>query len=420
MSLLDLPSTYHRLTAVRAEVDVGALRHNVRVLRERAGAAELIGVVKADAYGHGAVPVTRILASEGVRRFAVSSVPEGIELREAGIAAPILVLGAPLPEYLPAYARYRLQVTVSSPDVAAHVVEAAGRSGPLTAHVKVDTGMHRIGVDPDDVPDVIRALRSAPGVDVEGIMTHFANVDRLFTMQQLGRFDAVLAALGADAPPHIHVSNSGTLLRVPETIDGRTDVRVGGALYGLLTERVDSPEVAEMRLRPAMRLVSRVVHVQEIEAGESVSYGRMWTAAERSLIATIAAGYGDGLPRGLSPAGSVGVGGRLYPIAGRVCMDMLMLDLGAPDGPGSGVRVGDEAVIFGPGGPSALEAAVASQSIAYALTSGLTARVPRVYVGDLERTPESHDQPRAAGAQDDQDGVDAGPAEPDARSGVVR
>jgi alanine racemase len=133
-----------------------------------------------------------------------------------------------------------------------------------------------------------------------------------------------------------------------------------------------------------MRLVTRVVHVQTVDPGESVSYGRTWTAREPTRIATVAAGYGDGLPRSLSSTGAVGIANRLYPIAGRVCMDMLMLDLGAPGGQGADVRVGDEAVLFGPGGPSALDAAAAAQTIAYALTSGLTARVPRVYVGSGE------------------------------------
>jgi alanine racemase len=163
-----------------------------------------------------------------------------------------------------------------------------------------------------------------------------------------------------------------------------------------------------------MRLVSRVVHVQEVDAGESVSYGRMWTAAERTRIATVAAGYGDGLPRSLSPAGSVGVGGRQFPIAGRVCMDMLMLDLGPPHGPGAAVRVGDEAVLFGPGGPSALEAAVASQSIAYALTSGLTARVPRVYIGDNEAL-HADSGPAASHGYIEPARTQAPAAEPDAR-----
>jgi len=381
MSLLALPSTYHRLTGIRAEVDLGALRHNVSVLRERAGAAELMGVVKADAYGHGAVAVARVLVEEGVRRLAVANVPEGIELREAGIAAPILVLGAPLPEYLPAYSRHGLQVTVTSPTVATDVAEAARLAGPLTVHVKVDSGMHRVGVGPADAFDVVRTLQDAPGVEVEGIMTHFANVDRTFTMQQLGRFDAVLAALGDYTPPRVHVSNSGTVLHVPEATAGRTDARVGGALYGLVLDRSASASVEALRLRPVMRLVSRVVHVQELAAGETVSYGRTWTAASPALIATIAAGYGDGLPRGLPSTGTVGIGGRVYPVAGRVCMDMMMLDLGPPDGAGAGVAVGDEAVLFGPGGPTAITAAGDTQSIAYALTSGLTARVPRVYVG---------------------------------------
>jgi alanine racemase len=172
---------------------------------------------------------------------------------------------------------------------------------------------------------------------------------------------------------------------VSETTAGRTDARVGGALFGLISDRVDAAQVSDLRLRPVMRLVSRVVHVQRIGAGESVSYGRTWIAPTETLIATVAAGYGDGLPRSLSPGGAVGLGGSLFPIAGRVCMDMLMLDLGPPHGPGARVRVGDEAVVFGPGGPSAIEVAAAAQSIAYAITSGLTARVPRVYVGDAER-----------------------------------
>jgi alanine racemase len=351
------------------------------VLKVRADGADLLAVVKADAYGHGAVPVTRALLDEGVRRFAVANVPEGIELREAGITAPVLVLGAPLPEYLPAYGRYDLQITVSSADVARDVVEAAGLAGPLTVHVKVDTGMHRIGVRPEELADAIRGLREAPGVTVEGILTHFANVDRTFTLQQLARFEAALAALGDAAPARRHVSNSGTLLHVPESVIGFTDARVGGALFGLVSDRVDTAEVAGLRLRPAMRLVSRVVHLQEVEAGESVSYGRTWIADAPTRIATVAAGYGDGLPRSLSRDGFVGIGQRQYPIAGRVCMDMLMVDVGAPAGAGAEMRVGDEAVLFGPGGPTALQAASAAETIAYALTSGLTARVPRVYMG---------------------------------------
>ncbi|HLT47604.1 MAG TPA: alanine racemase [Rubricoccaceae bacterium] len=379
MSLLALPSTLHRLLPLRAEVDLDALRHNVRALKARAGEAEVMGVIKADAYGHGAVPVARVLAEEGVGRFAVANVPEGVELREAGLDAPVLVLGALLPEYLPACARYGLAVSVTSPDVAEAVVEAAEKAGPLTVHLKVDTGMNRLGVEPEDVPAVLARLRAAPGVAVEGIMTHFATVDRRYTFEQMAAFDALLGQLGGDAPPLVHVANSGTLLALPETVAGRALARVGGALFGLVSERVAEAEAAD--LRPVMRLTSRVVHVQTVAAGEAVSYGRTWVAAQPTRVAVVAGGYGDGLARALSNVGAVGVGGRLWPIAGRVCMDMLMLDLGDPGGAGAAVRPGDEAVLFGTGGPSALHVAERAGTIAYAVTCGLTARVPRVYVG---------------------------------------
>ncbi|MDX1420207.1 MAG: alanine racemase [Rubricoccaceae bacterium] len=380
MSLLALPPTLHRLLPLRAEVDLDALRHNARALQARAGEAEVMAAVKADAYGHGAVPVARVLLDEGIRRFAVANVPEGVELREAGLQAPVLVLGAPLPEHLPACARYDLAVTVTSPGVAEAVVEAAEKAGPLVVHLKVDTGMNRLGVEPEDAPAVLARLQAAPGVEVEGIMTHFATVDRRYTVAQRAAFDRLLARLGEAVPPLVHVSNSGTLLALPEVLGGATLARVGGALYGLISERVAEAEGAD--LRPVMRLVSRVVHVQTVAAGEAVSYGRTWVAERPARIAVVAGGYGDGLSRALSNRGAVGVGGRLWPIAGRVCMDMLMLDLGDPDGPGAAVRLGDEAVLFGAGGPSALHLAEAADTIAYAVTCGLTARVPRVYVGE--------------------------------------
>jgi alanine racemase len=215
-------------------------------------------------------------------------------------------------------------------------------------------------------------------VTVEGLWTHFANVDGGFTTEQVDRFDALLATLegeGVPVPPLVHLANTGGLLATPASVRGRQVVRAGGALYGLVSDRMLAGVAAD--LRPVMRLVSRVVQVKAVGPGETVSYGRTWRATEPTLIATVAAGYGDGVPRSLSNRGRVGVGGRLYPVAGRVCMDMLMLDLGRPDGPGASVRTGDEAVLFGPGGPSALDVADAAGTIAYVLTTGLTARVPR-------------------------------------------
>lgn len=371
-------SDLDRLAPLRAEVSLGALRHNARRIMALAGGAEVMAAVKANAYGHGAVPVARALGEAGVPRLAVANVLEGVALREAGIDAPTLVMGAALPEALPVHVRHGLGVTVTSTDGAEAVVASAQRDGSLVVHVKVDTGMHRLGLEPDEAVAALRLLGDAPGVTVEGLWTHFANVDGGFTTEQVARFDALVARLdgeGVAVPPLLHLANTGGLLATPESVRGRQVVRTGGALYGLVSDRMLAGVAAD--LRPVMRLVARVVQVKTVGPGATVSYGRTWRATEPTRIATVGAGYGDGVPRSLSNRGRVGLGGRLYPVAGRVCMDMLMLDLGRPDGPGGAVRVGDEAVLFGPGGPSALDVADAAGTIAYVLTSGLTARVPR-------------------------------------------
>ncbi len=366
------------LSSVRAEVDLDALRHNIRVLRDYSGDAEIMAAVKADGYGHGAVRVAKAAASENVRHFGVATVLEGIELREAGIDAAIYVYGAPREDVLSAYVRHQLVATVSSVEVAEAIVAMASQTGPLTVHIKVDTGMHRLGLLPEEVPDVLHRLRATPGVSVEGIWTHFATVDHAFTREQLRRFDELLGTL-ADPPPVTHVANSGTLLHLPETSRGRTLVRAGGALYGLVIDRLPGVEIADFRA--VMRLVSSVVHLRTVNPGETVSYGRTWKAQQSTRIATIAAGYGDGIPRSLSNCGSVGIRGAIYPIVGRVCMDMLMVDIGA-EGSENAVCIGDEVVLFGTGGPDAVELAKKCGTIAYELTCGLTQRVRRVYTGD--------------------------------------
>jgi alanine racemase len=364
------------LAPTRAEVDLNALRYNLRSIRERAGGARLMGVVKADAYGHGVEHVVPVLREEGVACFAVANVREALQLREIGVTERILVFAAPLPDALPAYAEHALDVTVSSPAVAKAVV-ALGR--PLRVHVKVDTGMHRIGVRPDEAPEVMRRLRQAAHVEIAGLWTHFATADerdQSFAETQVARFEDVVEAVGEPLPP-LHLANSGALVQLPDAVRERAFVRPGGVLYGLpssdlVAERADA--------KPVMRLVTRATHLQTVAAGESVSYGCTWTAKAATRIATLPIGYGDGLPRPLSNRGEVGIGGRRYRIAGRVCMDFTMLDLGPPDGPGASVAVGDEAVLFGPGGPSAFEVAGWAGTISYALPCGLTARVPRVAV----------------------------------------
>ena len=364
-----------------AETDLDAVRHNARWLREKAGGDGVMAVVKANAYGHGAVPVTRALEGEGVERFAVATLAEAVELREAGVDARVLVFAAPLDGQLGAYERYGLEATVSSAEVARAV---AGRGG-VAVHVKVDTGMHRLGVAPEDAAATVRRLRAA-GVAVEAVWTHLATADGGdggFALEQVRRFDGVLRDLGADAPPLVHVRNGPAVIRLPPLTSRPGLVRLGGVLYGLASDDAMLPDMGA--LRPALRLVARVVHVQTVAAGESVSYGRTWTARRPTRVATLAAGYADGVPRALSNRGEVGIGGARYPVVGRVCMDMMLVSLGdggpGDGGPGAAVARGDEAVLFGRGGPTAEEAAAAAGTISYELTCGVASRVARVVSG---------------------------------------
>ncbi|MEM6782932.1 MAG: alanine racemase [Bacteroidota bacterium] len=378
---------------VRAEIDLEALRRNVRRLAAHVAPAHLMGIVKADAYGHGAVPVARAMADEGLTWFAVARVDEAVALREAGLTNQMLVLGAPLPADLDAHAAHSLDLSVTSEAVADAVIAWAGsarQEAGLRVHVKTDTGMHRLGLPPDVVPRVLTRLYATEGIEVVGLLTHFATADEAtsdFASTQTARFDAVLRRLddaGVPLPPVVHTANSGAATlhpRLPVPAGTTTLARVGGLVYGVPSSPDLVRAAATLALEPVLRLVARVVHVQTVAAGETVSYGQTWTAGAPTRIATIAAGYGDGLPRVLSNVGEAAIDGRRYPIAGRVCMDLTMLDLGAPDGPGGTVQVGDEVVLLGRGGPSAFEVADRLGTISYELTTGLTARVARVLVG---------------------------------------
>ncbi|MEL6442831.1 MAG: alanine racemase [Bacteroidota bacterium] len=376
-------------SSVRADIDLGALRRNVRRLAAHVAPAHLMGIVKANAYGHGAVPVARAMADEGVTWFAVARTGEGVALREAGLTGRVLVLGAP--DDLDTYAEHDLDLCITSEAIAEAVLAwTAPSASLLRVHVKADTGMRRLGVPPETVPAVLARLYATERVEVVGLMTHFATADETasaFAATQAARFDAPLGALertGMAVPPVLHVANSGAAVLGPPFVApaGTTALaRVGGLVYGVPSSPDLAREAERLGLESVMRLVAPIVHVQTVAAGESVSYAQTWTAAAPTRIATLAAGYGDGLPRALSNIGEATVGGRRYPVAGRVCMDLTMLDLGAPDGSGREVCVGDEAVFFGPDGPSAFEVGERIGTISYELTTGLTARVPRVVVG---------------------------------------
>ena len=370
--------------SVEASVDLNRLRHNTRVLQKRAGNAALMGVVKANAYGHGLLRITRALQREGVHFFAVANLPEALRLRRAGVDDRILLFAAPLREYLPTYAEHDLEVTVSSPAVADAVIETARTDGPLRVHVKVETGMGRLGVPLDAAPDVLRSLAGASGVTLAGLWTHFATADEedlAFTRAQLSRFHRLLNAVDDVPVEHLHVSNSAGLMALPDEVTDFAHplVRTGLALYGI-APRPGMPGADQ--LRSAMRVTARLTHLKTVEPGATVSYGRTWQADRPTRIATVGAGYADGYPRLVSNRAEVGIRDRRYAVVGNVCMDMFMVDLGAPapSNPGMEAEVGDEVVLFGEGGPSAHEVAGWAETIPYEVCTRVGPRVPRRYL----------------------------------------
>jgi len=373
---------------VTATVDLAAIRHNARVLRERADGADLMAVIKADAYGHGLLPVARALHDEGVRYFGVARLEEGIQLREEGHTARILVLGAPAPARVPQYGDYDLDLTVPSAEVAAAVVRHAHPGAEIRAHVKVDTGMGRLGLSPDDAPAVVSRLAETPGVALAGLWTHFATADapgNTFAQTQLERFQAVVDDLEGPVE-HVHAANTGALLTIGEpTFDFSPSlVRSGIALYGLAA----TPELAtRLDLRPAMQLTTRVTQLKTVPAGTPISYGAHWQAPRRTRIATLGVGYGDGYPRRCSGRAAVRLGGTSCPVVGAICMDMCMVDLGPPDrAPATQVELGDEALLFGPEGPTVYDVAQWSDTIPYEICCGVSPRVPRRYLPSDDET----------------------------------
>ncbi|MFB6249934.1 MAG: alanine racemase, partial [Salinibacter sp.] len=370
-----------------------ALRHNVRVLQARAEGTDLMAVVKADAYGHGVLPVTRVLHDEGVRHFAVARPAEAVRLREAGCRDRILVLGAPFSDDLSVYTDHDLGMTVSSRAAA----EAACRHGrpdrPLRVHAKVETGMGRIGLPRDGAADVITQLTEAPGVTLAGVWTHFATADEpesAFARTQLSRFEALLDELdnrGVGAlPERVHAANTGALLTIGTRAHGFSAplVRTGIALYGMAAS-ADLGAYAD--LRPVMRLKARVTHLKTVAAGTPISYGAQWCAPRTTRIATLGVGYGDGYPRLGSGRAAVRIGGTERPVVGTICMDMCMVDLGPPDQrPAQTVEVGDEAVLFGPDGPTVYDVAQWAETIPYEICCGISPRVPRRYVDPADET----------------------------------
>jgi alanine racemase len=359
-----------------AEVDLGAVAHNVGLLIERSAPAEVWAVVKADGYGHGAVPVSRAALGAGAHGLAVALVEEAAVLREAGIDAPVLLLSEARPDEFEAVAELDLEAAVYTPE---GIAAAAAVGRPVRVHLKVDTGMHRVGARPEDLAGLARSIVDAPTLELAGVWTHCAvadEPDRPFTAEQLGRFDEALAALAGEGiePPRTHAANSAGAIAHPDA--RRSLVRAGIAVYGI----APSAQLADaLPLRPVLRLRSEVTMVKRVAAGEGVSYGLHHTFEQDATVATIPIGYADGVRRRLGLLGQeVLVGGRRRPIVGVVTMDQLMVDCG--DDP---VAVGDEVVLLGRQGDEevlATEWAERLGTIGYEITCALGPRVPRRHV----------------------------------------
>lgn len=366
---------------VWAEVDLDAVAHNCAEARRLIGPERsIVMVVKADGYGLGAIAVAHEAARHSVDRFGVATLDEGVELRESGIDAPILMFTPTLKDEVKSIVRYQIEPTIADLGVAEVYSSACASAGVLGRYqVEVDTGMGRWGVWADEAPGFLRRLAALQSIDLAGVYTHFPatapdQVD--FSRGQVGRFDELLAALRAAGfdPGLVHGANSATLCwDVPGSRYGA--VRPGIFLYGFM----DPDQVPEgITQRPALSLRSRVGQVRLFRGGENVSYGLTYTVPRATRIATVPVGYGHGYPRGMSSGGEVLIRGRRAPIVGQVTMDALMVDCESiPD-----VAAGDETVLIGAQGDEEITVAEVARrigSILYEVTCAIGRRVPRVY-----------------------------------------
>lgn len=364
----------------RIRVDLDALTHNLHAIRAHVG-VPVMAIVKANAYGHGLLRTALHLQAQGADQLGVAFVEEGIALRRAGISLPILVLGGIFGPQVAQFIAHDLEITVSSLDKLRQVEAAAAAIGrKAVVHLKIDTGMERIGVHSYSCAPFIETACRSRWCEIKGIYSHLACADdpaSPMTAQQLERFlDACrhFERIGAPMPLR-HLANSGGVLHHPDTwLDL---VRPGIALFGVLPDPAAQRRIA---LRPVLSLVSQVVYFKVVKAGNPVSYGATWAPQCDTRIVTIPIGYGDGWPRVLSSKGEVLIRGQRHPIVGRICMDQFMVDLG-PEGTAYNE---DEVVLIGHQGDQVISAEAVAQTagtIPYEILTGLNERIPREYLG---------------------------------------
>jgi alanine racemase len=384
---------------VWAEIDLAAIAHNIRELRRiTRPQAELMVAVKANGYGHGATAVARTALANGANQLGVARIEEGIELRRAGIDAPILVFGYTPAHLVPEMIAHDLMASVFSLESARAMHAAVPGNATLVIHPKVDTGMGRLGLLPDaqrcrldgaaeglGAIDEVAGIANLDRLRLDGLWTHYASSDekdKTYTRMQLEAFNGFARQVeerGISIRCR-HSANSGAIIDLPET--HMDMVRAGISVYGLYP----SQDVNQGRidLQPAMTLKARIVHLKTVPAGTRISYGGTWQAPKDTAIATIPVGYGDGYSRGLSNRGEMLVNGQRAPIVGRVCMDLTMIDVGHI----ASVAIGDEVVLIGRQGEATISAeavAAAVDTINYEVTTSLTSRVPRVFLDASKR-----------------------------------
>lgn len=372
------------LYATHARIHLGNIRENLLAIRRAVGPhRKILIAVKANAYGHGAVEVSRMAEDAGIDWLGVATVPEGLQLREAGIRLPILKLGPTFPEEMEAAIRGHITLAMCSRDNAEALEAAALRAGvEAVVHLKLDTGMGRIGVPPAEAPALAAFLeRECPHVRLEGIFTHLPvsdAADTAFTKAQIARFKEAVEAVEASVGRSLlaHCANSGAVLGHEEAWLGL--VRPGIMIYGFYP---DAETPRSIPLLPGLSFLTRVSFLKRVVAGTSIGYGRTWIAPQDTWIATIPAGYADGFNRLFSNKGRVLIGGKSHPVVGRICMDQSMVDLG----PGTDVKVGDEVVLIGRSGDQEItvdEWAEKLGTITYEVTCQINTRVERVYDTD--------------------------------------
>jgi len=362
-----------------AEINLDNLVSNIRAIQKKVSPSMVIPIVKADAYGHGAVPVAKRLAKEGLTLVAVAQFQEAMELRESGFEYPVLILGRTFPGDLPSAIRAGFRISIFGEEDILWI-EKAGLPLPAYVHVKLDTGMGRMGlISGQDLHSIDRLIRSEH-CSWEGLYTHFSTSDEKdkgFANLQLSRFREILSRLDTlkKRPSVIHMAASGAILDLPDAYFGA--VRPGILMYG----HYPSLETSEsIKPKQVMTLKSYVAHLRRVPEGHPISYGRRWVAPRPTQIAVLPIGYADGIDRRLTNKGEVLIKGRRYPMVGTVTMDHIMVDVG--DDP---VSPGDEVVIWGSspqGAIQLLEVARKIGTIPYELTCGVSKRVRRIYIGD--------------------------------------